>query len=566
LGHPLKRRDSLIGAKLGPYEIVRLIGHGGTATVFEARHGLLAKRVAIKILHEHLADDPEVLARFLREGRVASQLHHPNTLEVVDVGEESGVAYLVVELLEGETLHARLASRKVLELSETLEVLLPIAAALAYAHARGIVHRDIKPANVFLAQGGGAAILPKLIDFGLSKTVDAGQKGALTATGVLIGTAAYMAPEQTMDMKLVTAKSDQYSLATVLYECISGRAPYSGDGFFELLEAVRAGGAPPPSALDARIPKSVDDAVMRALAPDPAARFPDVRAFATALLPFASADVAEAWRAASAPRAAAASAPNVPSSRREASWFTRVLRSDAPDAAPREPAAQAVATEPADARARAEAPAPPSPSAVRARGEVVVPFVPDRAHVPVATHIRSTMITSSIATLRSRGLFDAYQANLDPAHREAVCGAVAGLWLPIALGIAHYEACNKLRLGTAELLDIGDSVGERMTKSALSVVVKLAAHSGVTPWTMLSQSQRIWERTFQGSAAGVVKLGPKEARLELVSWPLARIEYNRVSFRGILRALLHPFCTRAYVHEVTPLCTPTTLGYRIAWA
>ncbi|MGO8994793.1 MAG: hypothetical protein ACLQVI_15865 [Polyangiaceae bacterium] len=200
------------------------------------------------------------------------------------------------------------------------------------------------------------------------------------------------------------------------------------------------------------------------------------------------------------------------------------------------------------------------------QGEVIVPFVPDRAHAPMATHIRSTMLTSSVASLRARGLFDAYRANLDPADRDELPATVAGFWLPIAKGIAHYEACDRLRLPAGDLVEIGANVGARSTQSALSLATRLAAGSGVTPWTILTQSQRLWDRAFKGAGLGVFKLGPKEARVELVAWPLARIEYNRVSFRGILRAIFQPFCTQMYVNEVTSLCTPLTVGYRVAWA
>ena len=279
----------------------------------------------------------ELAGRFLREGRVASQLRHPNALEIVDVGEHSGMAYLVVELLEGGTLHDRLATKRILELDDALAIVLPIAAALAHAHAHGVIHRDIKPGNVFLARGADGVTVPKLIDFGLSKSVDAKDAGPLTATGVVMGTVAYMAPEQTMGMKLTTAKSDQYALAAILYECVTGRPPFSAAGFYELLEVVRSGVAPPPSLVNAHLESEIDGPIMRALHRDPAKRFADVRAFAAALLPFASAGVADLWRRELGPRTAAASSANIRAAR--SPWFDRVLRGDSgrpPPMAPRE--------------------------------------------------------------------------------------------------------------------------------------------------------------------------------------------------------------------------------------
>ena len=200
-----------------------------------------------------------------------------------------------------------------------------------------------------------------------------------------------------------------------------------------------------------------------------------------------------------------------------------------------------------------------------AAGEVLVPFPFARARVPMATHIRSTMITSSLSTLKALGLFDAYVANLTQVHRDVLPMTVAGFWLPIEQGIAHYEACDKLRLLPNELLSMGEGVGIQSQESALSLALKLAAGSGVTPWTVLSQSRRFWDRAFKGSGVAVFKLGPKEARFEIVGWPLARIDYNRISFRGILVSLARPFCTKVYVTEIAGY-TSTTVSYRVAWA
>jgi hypothetical protein len=198
--------------------------------------------------------------------------------------------------------------------------------------------------------------------------------------------------------------------------------------------------------------------------------------------------------------------------------------------------------------------------------EPIVPLPADRSAVSRATHLRSTIISSSIAALRELGFYEAYVAQLDAQARDEVLSIVPGVWVPMALGFVHYTACDRLRLPVSDLLALGSHAGERVMRSPLSVAMTLAKESGVTPWTMFAQSQRLWERSFQGSAIGVFKLGPKEARAEIVGWPLARIEYNRVSVRGILAGLAQPFCTRVYVSEVTPLCTTSTCGYRVAWA
>ncbi len=184
----------------------------------------------------------------------------------------------------------------------------------------------------------------------------------------------------------------------------------------------------------------------------------------------------------------------------------------------------------------------------------------------MATHIRGTVIASSIAALRQHGVYDAYVEQLDRADRGPILESVPGLWLPIATGVAHYEACDRLRLPTTQLIEIGGHAGTRAMRSPLGVAMKLAKEGGATPWSMLSLSRRFWERSFRGSAIGVFRLGPKEARVELVAWPLARIEYNRVSLRSILQSLAAPFCTRVHVNEVAKLCTPTTCGYKVSWA
>ena len=198
--------------------------------------------------------------------------------------------------------------------------------------------------------------------------------------------------------------------------------------------------------------------------------------------------------------------------------------------------------------------------------EAIVPFPCARADVPTATHIRSTVIASSLSALKERGHYDAYLAQLGPAHRDEILASVAGVWLPIATGVAHYEACDRLRLPASELVALGGHAGDRTMKSPLSVAVKLAKETGVSPWSMFAQARRFWERSFQGSAMGVFKLGPKEARVEIVAWPLSRIEYNRVSMRGILGSLAQPFCARVYVSELAAIASPTTCGFRVAWA
>ncbi len=283
------RSEALRGARIGAYEIVRLIGHGATASVFEATHVALGKPVAMKILHEHLADDEQVQERFLREGRVAAKLRHPNTVIVLDVGAEAGVPYLVMEFLSGTDLRALLGDLGLLTVEHALAIVLPIASALAQAHDAGVLHRDLKPANIVLARDMRDDVVPKLVDFGLSKIAGAESTSSLTATELVAGTLLYMAPEQTRGVRNSSPASDQYSLAAILYEAIAGEPPFAADGVYALIERIRNELARPPSHINARIPEALDDVLLRAMQRDPEKRYSSVRAFARALMPFADA-------------------------------------------------------------------------------------------------------------------------------------------------------------------------------------------------------------------------------------------------------------------------------------
>ncbi|HEY8086319.1 MAG TPA: serine/threonine-protein kinase, partial [Polyangiaceae bacterium] len=284
---------------------MRLLGHGGSASVFEGVHVELGKPVAIKLLHDHLADDSRIRNRFVREGRVAARLRHPNVVEALDVGLFESVPYLVMELLVGEDLRARLAKTSLLSVEEALAVLLPIASGLVEAHRAGVVHRDIKPANVFLAQGARGEVVPKLVDFGLSMAHLGQGTSSLTEMDGVAGTALYMSPEQTLGAKHATAASDQYSLAAVLYEALAGRPPFLHDAVLAVLERIRSESPPPPGAHNPAVPRELDAVVLRAMSRDARARFADVVAFGAALLPFADAPTRAAFDRDFAPAARA---------------------------------------------------------------------------------------------------------------------------------------------------------------------------------------------------------------------------------------------------------------------
>lgn len=255
--------------------------------VYEARHGSLGKRVAIKTLLPDMAARTEIAARFVREGQAAARIRHPHVVDVYDVGSADGFTWLVMELLDGSDLDALLESKGRLGVQEAIAILLPVISALAAAHHEGVFHRDLKPANIFLSRDAIGRVHPKVVDFGISKIVDEGAGFDLTRSAAVLGTPYYMAPEQVHSIKRTDARSDQYSLGVILYECLTGQRPFSGESLFELMSAITTTDAIPPDVIVGSIPAGVRDAIVRAMRRDPAARFASVRELGQALYPFA---------------------------------------------------------------------------------------------------------------------------------------------------------------------------------------------------------------------------------------------------------------------------------------
>jgi len=277
------QRDQLVGR----YKIVRLIGEGGMGAVYEAIHPGLKKRVAVKVLLPRVAENQDARARFLREGEAASRINHPNVVSVLDVGEEGGAPYLVMEYLEGRTLGEFLAERGALELVEAVALFLPMVAAVAAGHDAGVVHRDLKPHNIFLAQGRWGELIPKVLDFGVSKLIDH-DGPPITRTETVLGTACYMSPEQARGARHVEARSDQFTLGLILYEMVTGRRAYQGANDLEILYNAAAGAVRPAREVRPGLPDDLYVVLSRMLAVAPAERYPSLRDGARPLLPFAS--------------------------------------------------------------------------------------------------------------------------------------------------------------------------------------------------------------------------------------------------------------------------------------
>jgi hypothetical protein len=197
--------------------------------------------------------------------------------------------------------------------------------------------------------------------------------------------------------------------------------------------------------------------------------------------------------------------------------------------------------------------------------EIVVPLSVPRERIQPITQFRSTLLTSSLKSIQDRSLGDRYLAALPAHHHDAVRACIAGVWLPIELGLAHYEACDALGLSTQEQLAIGREVGLKIQGTFLGTMIKLAKGAGVTPWLCLGQYQRLWDRLMIGGGVLVTKHGPKEARVEFPNMVFTRIPYFRTAFRGVNAASCELFCTRAYVEEIKKLCSHVSLGYRISW-
>jgi serine/threonine-protein kinase len=262
------------GTQIGAYRIVKPLGAGGMSEVFIAEHALLGRRAAIKVLRARLSRQSDIVRRLFNEARIMTAIANPGIVQIFDFGfHVDGSAYIVMELLEGETLDARLARRGPLAIAEALHLVRQVASALCAAHAFGVVHRDLKPENIFLARdievtGGERA---KILDFGIAKLM--GEDASATQESVVLGTPSFMSPEQCRGAGTVEQRSDVYSLGCVLFTMVTGRPPFAQAGLAELLAMHQLEPAPVASQHAPGIPPLVDHLVLRCMAKDPAERF-----------------------------------------------------------------------------------------------------------------------------------------------------------------------------------------------------------------------------------------------------------------------------------------------------
>lgn len=265
------------------YLLEERIASGGMASVWRAHDEVLARTVAVKVLHDHLAEDGAFRERFRREAVTAARLAHPNIVGLYDTGTDGDYVYLVMEFVDGSTLRDVIAEVGTLEIGQVAAIGEKIARALDYAHSRGLVHRDVKPANILIGEGGAV----KVADFGIAK---ADQDQTLTRTGMVLGTAAYVAPEQVLAQPL-DGKADQYSLGCVLYEALTGRRPFKGDSPVATAAQRLERDPLPLRSLRANIPRALEQIVARCIERDKKARFSSCGRLADALAQFVGTDM-----------------------------------------------------------------------------------------------------------------------------------------------------------------------------------------------------------------------------------------------------------------------------------
>lgn len=267
--------DLHIGSRIGDYEVLGILGAGGMGKVYKVRNLISDRLEAMKVLLPDLRDAPELADRFLREIKVQAALEHPNIAALHTALRIDNQLLMLMEFIEGVTLEQKLAQGP-LAVGEAVSYMVQALSALEYAHSHDVIHRDIKPANMMLTPSGAV----KLMDFGIAKAV---ADKRLTATGLTVGSLYYMPPEQIQGAANLDARADLYSAGVTLYELVTGRKPFEGNSQFAIMAAHLAGSPVPPITLDPKLPRALNDAILRAVAKNPGDRFQSAAAFRTAL-------------------------------------------------------------------------------------------------------------------------------------------------------------------------------------------------------------------------------------------------------------------------------------------
>ncbi|KAB2889245.1 MAG: serine/threonine protein kinase, partial [Kofleriaceae bacterium] len=282
--------DPLIGLTIGNYRVSQKLGEGGMGAVYLAEHPHIGKKVALKILHAEFASNNDVVSRFFNEAKAVNDIGHPNIVDIVDYGvlttgpSGEGLVYFIMEFLPGITLTELIRRESPLPPERALSVCLQVADALSASHKSNIVHRDLKPDNIILIQRGREKDFVKLLDFGIAKLTGDQPGSRRTRTGLVMGTPAYMSPEQCEGRGNVDHRADIYALGIVLYEMITGRVPFYGEGYGEVLVQHLTQAPPPPSTIRGLIPPHVEQVILKALEKRPEMRFPTMDEMSKALI------------------------------------------------------------------------------------------------------------------------------------------------------------------------------------------------------------------------------------------------------------------------------------------
>lgn len=269
----------LEGQKLGKYELIERMAQGGMAEVYAAFQPGVERTVVLKVLHGHLVDNQDIVARFQREARAAGRLQHPHIVRVIDIGIEDDNYFMVMDYLQGGTLGDYLKARGRIPAEAALRLAAQLIDALQSAHAQGIVHRDIKPSNILFADDSYEQVL--LTDFGLASLRDDAD-GSLTVTGAMVGTPTYMSPEAVRG-EVCDERSDLYSLGVVLYEMVTGKPPYIANTPYSMLMKQTNDPLPSPRSINPELPEAVEELLLSILAKDPAERLQTAAQLARAI-------------------------------------------------------------------------------------------------------------------------------------------------------------------------------------------------------------------------------------------------------------------------------------------
>jgi serine/threonine protein kinase len=274
------RREGMLGKTVGNYIVRHKLGEGGMGSVYFAEHPAIGKRVALKVLHPDFVSDPEIVSRFFNEAKAVNDIQHPNIIDIVDFGTvpaatpaDRDLVYFIMEYVEGVTLTALLKREAPLDPERAVTIALQIADALAASHSKGVVHRDLKPDNVMLVSRGRQRDFVKLLDFGIAKLTDAAVRTHRTRTGTVMGTPQYMSPEQCDGHGRIDHRSDIYALGIVLYQMLTGRVPFGGEGLGEVLIQQMTRSPLAPSRIAPHVPEPIELVVLKALEKRPDDRF-----------------------------------------------------------------------------------------------------------------------------------------------------------------------------------------------------------------------------------------------------------------------------------------------------